>query len=1545
MENQMCFDCLERKIQRDFSEKLMFCYGISDSSSLLPFGFRALVQVSASSKEAPCQLILVSLPNHQDHCLEQYIDSYFLKNDEDNNIHRNSDVNVEVLGNKYECDTRSSKGGDNYCIGTSSCCGYRFVSTIEDICQRYGSLEGNILDSLNLLIEGKPTGRDGVNFLSLVGMPSFDENHIPGCVRHPNMIPVLGMLKTPGCVNLLLPKTPYTLENILHYSPHALKSEWHTRFLIYQILSALAYIHGLGVAHGDICPSSIFLNSSCWCYLSMWDKPRLQGKSGATSIQEPSAVSPCCAEDCPCPDLYADLKLTSDADWQLAGRRWGDHTFHTVMPWVIDFSVKPDESSDTGWRDLGRSKWRLAKGDEQLDFTYSTSEMPHHARRLPLSVLRTAVRSVYEPNEYPSNMQRLYQWTPDECIPEFFSDPRIFTSLHSGMIDLAVPSWENGPGEFIKLHREALESNRVSRQIHHWIDITFGYKMSGQAAVTAKNVMLPSSEPMMPRSTGRRQLFNRPHPMRKMNKLEYEKPLLLETAYLQDLEAAASFSQHESYLSPIYHSHHGTSMGDVLSAEELQGENCKTETSKVSACSNNFVESSNIDLNTLLEYFAEDDSGSMGFQELLLWRKKTTSLGPLSKDVAGDIFSIGCIIAELYLKKPLFDPTSLVAYLESGVLPGLMQEIPPHTALLVDACIQRDWKRRPSAKCILESPYFSSAMKSSYLFLAPLHLLVEGGSHLLYAAKLARKGALKAMGPFAAEMCAPHCLPLVLTSLSDAGAESAFVLLKEFLKCLKPQAIKTLIVPTIQKILQAADYSHLKVSLLQDSFVREVWSRIGKQAYLETLHPLVIGNLSASPHKNSSSAASVLLIGSSEELGVPVTVHQCFGKGLCADGIDVLVRIGGLLGENFVVGHLIPLLKNVILSCINVSSKDKPEPVQNWNALALIDSLVTLDGLVAILPTDAVVEELVRIAATTLIDICQRIGTELTTSHILPQLKELFDELAFSQGTVVGSSSQFRTLKVSKSKLDENVQMQSRMDLVLLLYPTLASLLGIEKLRQCCATWLLLEQFLQRSHNWKWEYTGEASKNGAENINAQRSLFSKIPSSDYSPAKLLLNGVGWSIPQSQAVRGPKNSTSNKLLDDTQRGPSVRPVAASNIGNREPWFWFPSPAASWDGPDFLGRIGGLKDELPWKIRSSIMYSVRAHPGALRSLAVCHDESTVFTGGVGPGFKGTVQKWELSRVDCVDGYYGHEEVVNDICVLSSSGRIASCDGTIHVWNCQTGKRITAYAEPSANSSDIMSSSSTASKTNPDHNNMLTSSTVSGGIFSSGSGSSLYTCMHHLEFVDKLVAGTGNGSLRFIDVGRDQKLHLWRSESIESSFPSLVSAICSCGSDRTLADKAGISPSWVVAGLSSGHCRLLDARSGGVIAYWRAHEGYITKLASPEDHLLVSSSLDKTLRVWDLRRNWPSQSNVFRGHSDGVSGFSVWGQDIISISRNKIGLSSLSRSGNDSGEGHVSSQNLFMMDRGVRNLSVLSSISILPFSRLFLVGTEDGYLKICC
>lgn len=176
----------------------------------------------------------------------------------------------------------------------------------------------------------------------------------------------------------------------------------------------------------------------------------------------------------------------------------------------------------------------------------------------------------------------------------------------------------------------------------------------------------------------------------------------------------------------------------------------------------------------------------------------------------------------------------------------------------------------------------------------------------------------------------------------------------------------------------------------------------------------------------------------------------------------------------------------------------------------------------------------------------------------------------------------------------------------------------------------------------QWEYAGEPSQSTLETTNARRSSFSKSATSDYVPAKMLLNGVGWSIPQSQGKKGAKNLISTKPWSDHQQTSDTRNMASSNVGKHEPWYWFPCPAYSWEGLEFIARAGGPKDELPWKIRASVIHSARAHHGAVRSLAVCQDECTVFTAGVGPGFKGTVQKWELSRIDCVSGYYGHEEV---------------------------------------------------------------------------------------------------------------------------------------------------------------------------------------------------------------------------------------------------------------------------------------------------------------
>lgn len=85
---------------------------------------------------------------------------------------------------------------------------------------------------------------------------------------------------------------------------------------------------------------------------------------------------------------------------------------------------------------------------------------------------------------------------------------------------------------------------------------------------------------------------------------------------------------------------------------------------------------------------------------------------------------------------------------------------------------------------------------------------------------------------------------------------------------------------------------------------------------------------------------------------------------------------------------------------------------------------------------------------------------------------------------------------------------------------------------------------------------------------------------------------------------------------------------------------------------------------------------------------------------------------------------------------------------MWNANTGKLITAYAEPGTVTGAATSSSVRGmNRVESEQPSVLSPNAFTGGFLSNSfTGGALYTCLHFIETEDRLVAGMGNGSLRY-------------------------------------------------------------------------------------------------------------------------------------------------------------------------------------------------------
>lgn len=135
-----------------------------------------------------------------------------------------------------------------------------------------------------------------------------------------------------------------------------------------------------------------------------------------------------------------------------------------------------------------------------------------------------------------------------ELIPEFFYLPEFLQNSNNfdlgskqngdTLNHVVLPPWaKQDVREFIRVHRQALECDYVSQNLHQWIDLIFGCKQQGNAAVDAVNVfhhlfyegnvdIYNIDDPLKKNATigfinnfGQipKQLFKKPHPCKKMS--------------------------------------------------------------------------------------------------------------------------------------------------------------------------------------------------------------------------------------------------------------------------------------------------------------------------------------------------------------------------------------------------------------------------------------------------------------------------------------------------------------------------------------------------------------------------------------------------------------------------------------------------------------------------------------------------------------------------------------------------------------------------------------------------------------------------------------------------------------------------------------------------------------------------------------------------------------------------------------------------------------------------------------------------------------------
>ena len=210
-----------------------------------------------------------------------------------------------------------------------------------------------------------------------------------------------------------------------------------------------------------------------------------------------------------------------------SGRSFNDYSQYPVFPWVIsDYEAQSPQNLKL--RDLSKPMGMQSESRiEQFKEMYKEADPPynygtHYSH--PVSVLHVLMRiepnTIYNvhfhngfdsPDRLFCSVEELWKGAAElnqadvqEAVPELYALPCLYENTNHLVLPkktngecaetVTLPTWAKGDAmRCVWIMRQALESSRVSRRLSLWIDLIFGYKQRGEAAVEAVNVFHPLS--------------------------------------------------------------------------------------------------------------------------------------------------------------------------------------------------------------------------------------------------------------------------------------------------------------------------------------------------------------------------------------------------------------------------------------------------------------------------------------------------------------------------------------------------------------------------------------------------------------------------------------------------------------------------------------------------------------------------------------------------------------------------------------------------------------------------------------------------------------------------------------------------------------------------------------------------------------------------------------------------------------------------------------------------------------------------------------------